>query len=102
MSLRLIVDPEAETEIVEAAGWYEDRLTGLGLEVLAAVDRAFSEIAEAPERFSVWKKDHSYRRRLVRRFPYVVFYEVDADRVIIWAVAHARRRPGYWISRKPT
>jgi plasmid stabilization system protein ParE len=101
VTLRLAVDPEAQSEIGEAAGWYEDRLTGLGLEFLAAVDRAFSSIAENPDRFPVWKHGYPFRRYQLERFPYVVFYEVAEDRVLIWAVAHGRRQPGYWVSRRP-
>ena len=101
MTLRITADPEAESEIGEAAGWYEDRLTGLGLEFLAAVERAFSLIAENPERFPVWKQGHAFRRCLLKRFPYMVFYEIEEDRVVVWAVAHVRRKPGYWVSRRP-
>ncbi len=82
MTLRITVDPEAESEIGEAAGWYEDRLTGLGLEFLAAVDRAFSSITGNPERFPVWKQGHPFRRYLLKRFPYVVFYEIEEGRVV--------------------
>lgn len=100
MSLRPLVDSEAESEIGEAAGWYENRLNGLGLEFLAAVDRAFSSIADDPDRFPLWKQGHPFRRYLLKRFPYIIFYEMEEDAVVIWAVAHARRRPGYWISRR--
>lgn len=101
MTLRIAVDLEAQYEIGEAAGWYEDRLTGLGLEFLAAVDRALSSIAENPDRFQVWQQGHPFRRYVLKRFPYVVFYEVERDRVVIWAIAHGRREPGYWIARMP-
>ncbi len=102
MTLRIAVDPEAESEIDEAAAWYEARRTGLGLEFLAAVDRAFSSITGNSERFPVWKQGHPFRRYLLKRFPYVVFYEIEDGRVVIWAVAHAHRQPGYWVSRRPT
>ena len=102
MTLPIAVDPEAESEISEAAGWYEDRLAGLGLEFLAAADRAFSLIADNPERFPVWKQGRPFRRCLFKRFPYVIFLEIEEDRIVIWAVAHVRRQPGYWVSRRPT
>ncbi len=91
MTLRITVEPEAESEIGEAAGWYEDRLTGLGLEFLAAVDRAFSSITGNPERFPIWRQGHPFRRYLLKRFP-----------SSFWAVAHAHRQPGNWVSRTPT
>jgi len=50
----------------------------------------------------VWRDDRAYRKRLLTRFPYVVFYElVGRDRVDVVAVAHARRKPGYWLERRP-
>ncbi len=37
---------------------------------------------------------------LMTRFPFVVFFEVEEDRIVVWAVAHTRRRPGYWVARR--
>ncbi len=37
---------------------------------------------------------------MLQRFPYVIFFETEADRVVVWAVAHAKRRPGYWVARR--
>jgi hypothetical protein len=48
----------------------------------------------------MWRSDRPYRRRLLTRFPYVVFYEVVDDAVEVIAVAHAKRRPGYWLHRR--
>lgn len=99
MTLRIVVDPEAESEIREAAGWYEDRLTGLGLQFVAAVDRALSSIAENPTHFQLWRQDPPSGATCSSGF--VVFYEIEKDRVVIRAVAHGRREPGYWIARRP-
>ena len=40
------------------------------------------------------------RRFVLERFPYTVIFEVLADRVLVLAVAHARRRPNYWKRRR--
>lgn len=77
--------------------WYEEHGQGLGGELLEVVERALDEIREAPERWPLWKANRSYRRRVLRRFPYSIFYVVDPDVIIIVALAHHKRRPGYWL-----
>ena len=87
--------------MAEAARWYETHRAGLGTEFLDAVDRAVTRIPEAPRMGSMVPgiKDEAIRRRPVRRFPYHVVYVELPDRLQILAVAHDRRRPGYWVGR---
>lgn len=98
---RLLIAPEAEEELAEAADWYEARRAGLGVELIAIVDRAFEAIVASPLAHPTWRPDRPYRRTVLRQFPYVVFFRCDGDDVIVVAVAHARRRPGYWVGRNP-
>ena len=87
MTLR--VRPEAHTEILEAGRWYEQRQAGLGLVFVHEVDRALSRIDHGPERYAI-----SYRtlwRAIVRRFPYAVYYLVEASGVIAVGVLHQSR-----------
>lgn len=98
MSLPVVVDVEAELEVEEAVLWYEERRPGLGLEFVAAVGRVVAEIGEHPRSFQEWRSP--LRRAVLRRFPYVVFFEIESERVVVWAVAHAKRRPGYWMARR--
>ncbi len=98
MSLPVVFDSDAEIEVEEAALWYEERRSGLGLEYIAAVGRIVLDIGEMPNRFPAWKPP--WRRAVLHRFPYVIFFETEADRVVVWAVAHAKRRPGYWVARR--
>ena len=99
MKRTLRVLPDAEAELQSAAVWYEEKRRGLGIEFVAVVDRAFQSILENPKACPVWWPDRPYRRRLLKRFPYVVFFGMDAATVEIVAVAHAKRRPGYWLDR---
>ncbi len=92
MTRPLAVHPDADAEIEEAAVWYEARRVGLGLEFMAAVDRVLHSVAEDAERFPTWRPP--WRRAPMTRFPYVVFFEAEEDRVVVWAVAHTKRRPG--------
>src|SRR5262249_40987999 len=97
------IHDEARTETREAAEWYERQRTGLGDEFLAELDEAFETINRTPQAFSrvaTPRTGSEVRRYVVPRFPYSVFYEVRPDEVLILAVAHQRRRPGYWHQRQ--
>jgi plasmid stabilization system protein ParE len=63
-----------------------------------AIDRAVQQIAAGPEQGSPFRTHYRWVR--TRRFPYVLYYHIlDADHVVLLAVAHARRRSGYWLRR---
>lgn len=81
----------------DAAARYEDLRPGLGLNFVDAVNRKTDEILEAPKR---WRIVAGTRRVLMGRFPYgIVYREISDDEVEIVAVAHLKRRSGYWASR---
>jgi plasmid stabilization system protein ParE len=98
LTRKLRVRPEAEEEILAAAAWYESRRPGLGADLVAAVDEAFDELQESATRDPVWREGFPYHKRSVRRFPYLIFY-LASDDIEIVAVAHAKRRPGFWVDR---
>lgn len=98
--MRLRILPEAEEELSEAARWYESRRSGLGVEPVMMVERALDEIREAPVARPLWQPGRPYRKFVMRRFPYVVMYTARDDEVEVVAIAHAKRRPGYWLDRK--
>lgn len=97
MSLRLVVRPEAESDIASAAQWYEQRRPGLSLDFRSALDRTLSSILEAPELYARVYRD--LRRALLRRFPYGVFYLRRAEVIIVLAVLHTSRNPKLWRTR---
>jgi plasmid stabilization system protein ParE len=92
--------PSASTEVAEAAAWYDDRKPGLGDDFLDEMERSLAVIAEAPSRWPrVGGLVEEVRRVQLHGFPYAVIYRVGARDVLILAVAHMRRRPGYWRRR---
>jgi plasmid stabilization system protein ParE len=99
MKRTLRVLPDAEMELQSAALWYEDKRRGLGVEFVALVDRALQSILENPEGCPKWRADRQYRQRPLKRFPFMVFFRLDPGTVEIVALAHAKRRPGYWLDR---
>ena len=97
MAAELIVAPEAELDVADAYGWYEARRVGLGEEFLSAVDASVAYIRRNPKANSTVRGE--YRRCLVRRFPYAVFYEYSELAVTVYAVLHTSRNPDKWIER---
>ena len=97
MSLPLIVNPEAETDLAEARAWYDGRQTGLGNEFLECVGDVFDRLRHSPNLFG--KVFQELRLTRVRRFPYVVIYRIDEDQVTVVAVYHTRRDPRGWQGR---
>jgi plasmid stabilization system protein ParE len=89
---------EAETEVNEAARYYEDRSLGLGSDLLGEVERALNLISRDPEAYQ--RVGKRVRRRSLWRFPYNLIYAVYPDRIRIVAFAHQKRRPFYWRKRQ--
>jgi toxin ParE1/3/4 len=94
---RLTTVGEAQDEMAEAARFYESHRAGLGQAFLRSVGDAVAEIREHPGRWPLI--DNISRRRLVRRFPYALIYRDDPDEIMILAVMHLHRQPGYWRDR---
>ena len=90
---------EAEDELDEGIVFYEARRDGLGLEFLSEVEDVFARIQENPALGSPYKST-TFRFLLIHRFPYVVFYAEKREFIWVVAIAHGRRRPGYWKRRK--
>jgi toxin ParE1/3/4 len=97
--LALSFEPEAADELEGAAAWYESKRPGLGAEFVAAVDGALAIACEAPLAFATALGASDVRRVPIERFPYSVVYLVTAATLHVIAIAHARRRPLYWLAR---
>lgn len=89
--------PEARIDLRDGARWYRERNVVLAAEFRAAVNDAVRAIAQSPQRWPVYP--HGAHRLVLQRFPYSVIYLDDPDEVVIVAVAHGKRRPGYWKGR---
>ena len=95
--MRFIYHPDALAEYADAALYYEERTPGLGADFTREVETAIQCILEAPDRWRSLEED--VRRFLVRRFPYGVLYTIEDDHVLILALMHLSREPGYWRHR---
>jgi plasmid stabilization system protein ParE len=98
MKRRTFVRPEAQTDIREAAFWYEEREIGLGLRFLQEIRTSLEHITNNPVRFPIVEED--VRRALLHKFPYSVYFVNEPDSVAIIAVLHQHRQLKDWKSRQ--
>jgi plasmid stabilization system protein ParE len=94
---RVTFHEEAAAEVNEGAKYYEERVLGLGRLFLTAVEEAAEKVQANPEAFQLVGDE--IRHKLIQRFPYSLLYVIEPDRIRIIAVAHQKRRPGYWSHR---
>ena len=92
------VRPEAQTDIKEAAQWYEMRELGLGTRFITEVRTTLQHIADNPLRFPLIDED--VRRALLHKFPYSVYFVNESESVVIFAVIHQHRRLDAWQGRR--
>ena len=95
--MKLEFHPEVELELIEAAVYYEHAVPGLGERFETEVRRASDLLLDAPE---IGAPNESQQHKYVlTRFPYNLIYIIVSDAVRILAVAHHKRKPGYWRNR---
>ena len=88
---------EAEADFQEALEWYAQQRIGLEAEFMLCVDEALTRIQRNPEIYPC--EIRNIRKTLVRRFPYIIYYEVEKHDIMILAIFHAKRHPRYWQQR---
>ena len=88
---------EASDEAMQAYQYYEDRQSGLGTAFRTALEAALLRVEARP--MSCPAIDADTRKCRLQRFPYNLLFRLLDERVLIIAVAHDRRKPGYWHKR---
>lgn len=89
--------PEAADEFEAAEDWYFSGNADASTKFVDEVEAAVAAITETPQRWSRYL--YGTRRFVLQRFPFSVVYLDEPDVVIILAVAHSKRKPGYWKGR---
>jgi mRNA-degrading endonuclease RelE of RelBE toxin-antitoxin system len=101
--MKLCVSLAAQEEVLEAACEYELRKIGLGDKFLAAVEHGLEKVKDSPllfPSFDFKPRGHRLRWYLLRRFPYLLIYDVISDDdCVVLAVSLKSRGPGYWRHR---
>jgi plasmid stabilization system protein ParE len=95
MSVRLLESAQAELD--DAIAWYASQAPGLGDAFLIETLKTLKLIEQYPK---AWHPlIQQIRRCRLRRFPYSVIYAQEGSDLLVLAVAHQHRKPGYWRTR---
>ena len=97
--MRLIVDERARSELRKAMQWYESQRSLLGQELFTEFVQAGESLKSKPNTGTRYAGSH-YRFLRLGRFPYAMYSREVPEGIWIVAVAHDRRRPGYWLRRR--
>ena len=95
---RLVSEPGADLDVEATFRWYEHELAGLGLEFLGELRSTYDRIVQGPLKYQDLRS--GIRRALLRRFPYAVYFSVEADVIVVLAVLHVHRDPAEWQKRR--
>lgn len=96
--MKVSLAPQAEQELVEGAQFYARVADSkLGQAFISEFERSAALLLEQPRLGAVWRG--KIRRLALRRFPYSIVYNLNASEIRILAIAHQRRRPGFWQGR---
>ena len=95
--MRYAFHPEARLEYLDAAAFYAAVRPGLGAEFTREIESALVRMCQTPERWRIFEQDVRCFR--TRRFPYALLYVIEEDYLLIVAIMHGSRRPGYWQHR---
>jgi toxin ParE1/3/4 len=96
----VVFHAEAEAELEAGVAYYESQRSGLGLDFQAEVESKTWLVRGDPQRWPTYRGT-GLRRCLLDRFPYSLFYLDLEDEIWVAAVAHQKRKPGYWAHRQP-
>ena len=83
--------PEVEDDVIRGYAWYEAKSSGLGEEYLRMFYACVSEISKNP---LLYPKVYSeFRRRLLRRFPYAIYFMIKDGQIVVFGLFHCARDP---------
>jgi plasmid stabilization system protein ParE len=98
MIRRVIIRREAKRDLRDAKAWYRNISRELSNDFVRRIDEAIALAQERPLAFQLVHR--TFRRILVHRFPYALFYHADEMRIVIVAVLHQARDPETLESRQ--
>jgi plasmid stabilization system protein ParE len=92
-----ILHPSARSDLLAATEYYERESFALAARFAAEIERLCGEICVNPHLHRHFRGE--VRRHFGTAFSYAVVYAEEPDRVLVLAIAHFKRRPGYWVDR---
>ncbi len=97
MSFSILVRPKAKADTRAAAIWYEKQRKGLGAKFLLSVEQAINSLRATPKMHQIVVDD--VRRKVLKKFPYCLYYQVEESRVVVIGVFHTSRDAKHWRER---
>jgi hypothetical protein len=91
MKFKILFRKEVEDDIITAFHWYEEKAIGLGEEYLRMFYTCTAEIERYP--LASPKVYREFRRSLLKRFPYAVYYTTTEKEIVVYGVIHCARNP---------
>jgi len=91
MDYNLVLKARAENELSDAISWYESQQRGLGLAFLNTIETYLNGIQQNPYLYP--SRKIPYREAVVRKFPYIIIYEVVDNEVVVYSIFHTHRNP---------
>jgi len=99
MTIELRITPPAAQDMRDAYTWYEQQQLGLGEAFLLRLEARLEAIRRMPERFE--RVHRNFRRALVRRYPYAIFFEHDGSAATVYSIVHTAQDARKWRDRLP-
>jgi plasmid stabilization system protein ParE len=96
-SKRVVLLPPAKRDVKKAYEWYDEQKPGLGEVFLERVGACLKAIGRSPTAFQLVAFDA--RRAIVKQFPYVIFYRIEAKAIYVYSVFHTSQDPQKWMDR---
>ncbi|HEY4062384.1 MAG TPA: type II toxin-antitoxin system RelE/ParE family toxin [Puia sp.] len=93
MSYSLVLQSEAVIDMQKAFEWYEERRAGLGFEMIEEIEDGLERLTKHPQHYTAINQ--KYRRLRIKRFPFLIVYEIENMKVIIVAVRRTSQEPKY-------
>ncbi len=92
-----VIHDDARTEYIESYAWYHERGSHIAEAFEREIEHALEALQKAPNRWPVYVG--TWRRILVRRFPFGIVYGFIDKQIVVIAIMHTKRKPGYWKNR---
>ena len=95
--MKYVFHPEALTEYAQAVQYYLEQNNKAAQAFIDAIEETIYRIRETPTRYPI--VDEEIRQNKKKKFPYGILYSIKQDSILILAIMHCSRKPGYWKNR---
>lgn len=99
MIYKIIISPAATENTLEAFTYYEAIQTNLGDRFISELEQSYQRLQNHPAYYSYILIEYNLRAVALKKFPYLIIYEIDNDRINVFAIHNTSRSPDHFIKR---